>query len=201
MSRNIIRHSSSQRNEQKFDAEQYIIQHTIDQIIQQYYMGDSRDTIHLMKAIQQCIDRTPYFKCATSIVPLAIISNHLLQALPGEKEKKVCAVSPSPPVFIRELKAFMSVKLEIVEWTGSSFLLKKFLWKQEDYQLLIDILSIYSYYAFIERPTDVEFCCLYTCHVYRFSLINVKTAVENLCRKLKYEPNHEVIGTFYSISK
>ncbi|MFZ3589319.1 hypothetical protein ACOI1C_08585 [Bacillus sp. DJP31] len=177
--------------------EDLFIQLSIDQIIKGYYSEPVhlQNNVKLLAHIHQSTRRKVFLESPSL---LAILTNHLLSYITKEAQNLSFTMAPSKAIFIPELKGFLSVQFEVGEWTNETFKLKKYIWKETNLQLLVDIVTIYANNAYISMPEAFDVFDMQIGKKIDFKLAEVSSALARVKLVISQSKNKILQGTFYS---
>jgi hypothetical protein len=161
-----------------------VFQEAIDQIILRFFSKRKQGIMQLLTYIHEFTRSEVFLGSPSQLASLAILSNHLLQFVSTERTKRLFIVSDTTPIYIKELNATLNVKLEVGEWDDNGYKLKKFLWGDTDRQLLVDLITIYSYYAYINMPQQLEIFDLYAGRKTVYKVNDVRSAMQRVKRRV-----------------
>jgi hypothetical protein len=195
-----MKHHSLSTIHKSEHEEHLIFQEAINQIVCRYYRNRDQDMKQLLTYIHDFSRSKAFLGTSSQLVSLAILSNHLLHFVPAKGFRKFFLVSDCAPIFIKELNATLFVKLEVGEWIGEGYKFKKFIWRDTDLELLVEVLTIYCRFAYIKQPKELEIFNLYSGTKSSFELVDLNTAVDRVKKRIESSSSPIIQGISYTIT-
>jgi hypothetical protein len=180
--------------------EHIVFQEAINQIVCRFYRNRNLNKMHLLTYIHEFTRSKAFLGTSSQIASLAILSNHLLQFVTPMNPRELFLISDPKPIFIKELNATLFVKLDIGKWIGEGYILKKFIWREIDFGLVVDVVMIYCHYAYIKQPRELEICNLYFGTKSSFELVNLNAALDRVKKRIDSTISPIIEGDYYFIT-